>query len=144
MLWFGEVLEPMDAEIAHHRPDREIAPEEIGSRLREENLSTVARRHDACPLMQGQAGVAFLCAKRLPRMDAHAHANREVPRPGMIHEPLLRFDRGPHRLRRSAEDHEEGISLGIDLDALVALDGAPQELPVGFEEGRVAITRLEQ
>jgi hypothetical protein len=62
----------------------------------------------------------------------------------MIHEPSLRVGRGTHCLQRSAEDHEEGISLGIDLDALVALDGTPQELPMGFEESRVAITRLEQ
>ena len=44
----------------------------------------------------------------------------------MIHEPLLRISRGTHRLRRSTEDHQEGISLGIDLDAFVALDGTPQ------------------
>jgi len=62
----------------------------------------------------------------------------------MIHEPLLRFHRSTHRLRRSAENHEEGISLGIDLDALVTLDGTPQKLPMGFEEGRVAITGLKQ
>jgi len=57
---------------------------------------------------------------------------------------LLGFGCGKHRLRRSAEDHEEGISLRIDLDAAVALKGAPQQLPMGFQEGREAITRLEQ
>jgi hypothetical protein len=85
MFWLGKVLETMDAEIAHRHPGRELAPDEIGGRLREQHLTTVACRHDAGPLMQRQAGIAVLRANRRSGMDAHAHANRGVLGPRMIH-----------------------------------------------------------
>jgi hypothetical protein len=144
MLWLGEILETMDAEIAHRHPGGEIAPDEIGRHLGEQNLATVARRHNACPLMQRQAGIAFLRANRCSRMDAHTHANWGVLGPWMTRQPSLGVGRGKHRLRRSAEDHQEGVPLGVDLNASVALEGTPQEHPMGFQEGRVAVTRLEQ
>jgi hypothetical protein len=121
----------MDAEIAHRHPGRELAPDEIDGRLGEQNLTTVARRHDAGPLMQSQAGIAFLRTNRRPCMDAHAHANRGVLGPCMICQQLLGFGCGKHSMRRSLEDHEEGISLRIDLDTSVTLERTPHQLPMG-------------
>jgi hypothetical protein len=57
---------------------------------------------------------------------------------------LLGFGCGTHRVRRSVEDDEEGIALRVDLDAPVTLESTPQQLPMGLQEGRETIARLEQ
>jgi hypothetical protein len=60
-------------------------------------------------------------------MDAHAHAQLASRRPGMFGEGALSSDRGQQCLSGGGKGDEEGVSLGVDLDAGVGGEGLSQE-----------------
>jgi hypothetical protein len=56
---------------------------------------------------------------RLSRMDPHSHVQLGSVRPAVLGEGSLRVNGGTHRVLRTPEGDEEGVTLGVDLDAAV-------------------------
>src|SRR2546423_13074309 len=88
--------------------------------------------------MDIDADVALLGHERLAGVDSHSHADRAGP------EGALAGLRGGEGVLRARERDEEGVSLRVDLDAAVTLEGLPQHAAVLGEDVRVSIAQLLQ
>ena len=124
-----QVLQPVLAEIAYAA----VAVEEPASRLRDDDLPTVGSRGDPRSAMHIDPDVALGRDDRLAGVDSHAYADRALARAPAA-------PRRPPRPRRppSGERDEEGVALGVDLDAAVFREGVPQRAAVLVEEIRVS------
>ena len=69
------------------------------------------RRADTRGRVDDEARVALARTDGFSGVKTHANAERTVT------EVLLSSGRGEYSVRRSREGHEEGVTLGIDLDA---------------------------
>jgi len=78
----------------------------------EDGLAAVAAGGDACGPMDIGADVAPVVAERFASVQADADADRTG-------QPLLDLCRGGDRVASGGEHAEEGVTLGIDLDAAV-------------------------
>ena len=107
----GDVLQPVLAEVGERRP-----LDELGGRMREEDLAAVAGGGDARGEVDVVADVALLGDERRARVQADPHLDR------------ARRERLGHRRGRGErpgarrEGEEEGVALRVDLDP--ALGGA--------------------
>src|SRR3954451_21740670 len=116
MVGTGEVFESMLTQV----PDVEAVVEKSSGRFGYEYLATVAGRHHARTLMDGEADVPAADRRRLSGVQADPHADLVVVRPVVPGECLLRRDRRLCSVLRRGEGDEEGVALSVDLDALVA------------------------
>ena len=103
----GQVLQAVLAEI----DDLVLVDEQVARRVREENLPAVPGGRDPGGAVHVHAHIAVLRQQRLARMDAHPHADAVL-----LQESLRRAGRA-RRIARPAEGDEEGVALGVDLDA---------------------------
>ena len=78
--------------------------------------------------MDVDADVALVGDLRLPGVDPHANADRAAP------ERLAGGGRGRDRVGGSRERDEEGVALGVDLDAVVPGERSSQRGAVLGEE----------
>jgi hypothetical protein len=102
------------------------------------NLPAITRGGDPRRPVDVDADVALVGDERLAGMDAHPDADRAV-----VERPLGR-GRGRERIGRAVEGHEEGVTLGVYLDAAVALEGLTQEPSVLGQRLRVGVAELVQ
>ena len=123
----GQILQPVLAEIT----DGSVA-EQLTSRLREHDLSSVSGRRDSRGPVNVDADVALRSHDRLARVNSHAHSD------GAVLEGLPRFRGCGDGVRGAGKGHEERIALRIHLDARVPGKGASQGLPVAREQLGVA------
>ncbi len=116
-LGLDQVLQPVLAQVT----DRGLVLQEAPRRLGEDDLPAVSGSGDSRCAVDVDADVALVGDERLTGVDAHAHAED------------LAFERTPclgrrgHRVGRAAECDEEGVALGVDLDAGVARERVSQE-----------------
>jgi hypothetical protein len=72
-------------------------------------------------------------------VEAHADAHLDAFRPLLPEQRSLRRGRGLDRRAGAAEDDEERVALGVDLDPAAVGEGGPQEAVVGGEDVPVAV-----
>ena len=90
-------------------------------RRREEHLPAVTGGGDAGRAVDVDADIALIAAQRRARVQAHP----DLDRPAAEGRLCLARGRQPGRGRR--ERREDGVPLGIDLDAAAARDGLAQD-----------------
>ena len=105
-----QIFEAMGPEIAHRRVHQRVG------RLREEDLPAVTDSRDAGALVDVEAYIPFVGEPRLAAVKPHTNLDRPAD------QRLLRLGGGSHGIRGSCERDEERVALGIDLDAVVAVE----------------------
>ena len=91
-----------------------------------------------------QADVSLVCWLRFAGMHTYAHTHYRLVRPGRSEESTLRMNRRRNRVGSTLEDHEEGIALRIDLDAICLLKSGAQQAAALPQYTGVAIAELVQ
>jgi len=114
----AEVLETVQAQIGEQETVAWL--QEAGRALGDEHLAAVACSRDAGGGMHVDSDVALVGRRRLAGVDAHPHAHRRRL------QRLPAFLGGHKRVRGAGEGVEEGVALGVDLDAAVARERLPQ------------------
>ena len=122
----GQVLQAVLAEI----DDLVLVHEQVACRVRQENLPAVAGGGDPSGAVHVHSDVALLRQQRLARVDAHPHAD------AVLLQKSLRAAGSGRRVARPAEGDEEGIALGVDLDAVMRLPGPAQGRAVELQLSR--------
>ena len=136
-----EVAQVVDAQVAEARPVRQVVTSTRDRRRGHEHLAAVAGAHDAGGTVDIDAHVVGRSQRDGPGVDAHPHPDHAVGRPRGPGEPALRLEGGVDRRRRSLEDDEERVALGVhDLPA-AALDDVAQELVVELEDAAVGVAQ---
>ncbi len=105
--------------------------EEAPRRLGDDDLAAVRGGCDPRRAVHVHADVAVRRHERLTGVDTHSDPDRptfELP---------LRIARGGGGVGRSRKGDEEGITLGVDLDAVVSPEGLADRTPVLVQETRV-------
>ena len=129
----GEVLQAVLTEIAEA-----VVAGEVARRLAEEDLAAVAGCGDPSRAVDVQPDVALIGDHRLTRVQSHSNAHRtaveRLPAIGGCCERILDPD----------ERNEEGVALGIHLDAAVACEGFPQDAAVLGQRVCVSVAELVQ
>jgi hypothetical protein len=105
-----------------------FALQETTRRGREDDLPSVPGRCDPCRAMDVDSDVAFFGHLRLSGVDAHANADLAAA------ERLAGDGRGRDCVGCSREGDEEGVALGVDLDAVVLGERSSQRGAVFGEE----------
>ena len=95
--------------------DLVLVREQVARRVRQENLPTVAGGGDPGRTVHVHSDVALVRQQRLARVDAHPHGD------AVLLKKSLRVAGRGRRVARTAEGDEEGVALGVDLDAVVRL-----------------------
>jgi len=102
----------------------------------DEHLAAVPDRGDPRRAVDVDPDVALLGDERLPRVDAHANADRPLDECG------LRLTGRYERVSRPREGDEEGVALSVDLDAAAPLERLAQRPSVIGERIRVGVAQL--
>ena len=100
-----------------------VRSDQFASGLRDEHLTAVTGSADPGREVHIQPDIAISGRQRLTGM----HPNPDTHLTAQL---LLGILGCCQRIRGAFEHHEEGISLGIDLDAVTALEDRPQHPPV--------------
>ncbi len=122
----------MGAEVPHVGIDERLR------RLREENLAAVADRRDARALVDVEPDVALLGQPGLAGVETHSRLD------GAACEGALAVTGSGDGVRGPREGDEEGIALGIDLDAVVLGDGRAKQPAVLVKRLCIVVTELVQ
>src|SRR5215210_4512976 len=149
------VLEPRVAEVAHLDALGEIVSEQHASRLREQDLTAVARGADPGRPDDVHADVAFLADGRLAGVQAHAYLHVDAFGPLVRRQGALSVDCSANGFLGPRERVEEGVALSVDLLSagsleLLAQDPAviPMDVAVAvaesFEQPRRALDVREE
>jgi hypothetical protein len=94
-------------------PNLGIGLQQTPRRIREDDLPSVCRRRDPRRAMDVDADVALVGQLRLTGVDPHANADRAAA------ERLASGGCRRDRVGCSRQGDEEGVALGVDLDAVV-------------------------
>jgi hypothetical protein len=135
-----EVRQGGVAEVAEAEALRQLVPHEIGGSAREEHLAAVTGVSDSRGLVHREADVAVAAEARLAGVDAHPHPHRDSLRPVVTGERKLPSARCGGGRSRAAEDGEERVPLGLDLDAAGLCEGSAHEPVVRAQNFAVAVT----
>ncbi len=129
-LGVGDVLQAVHAEVAQHDAPWQIAESEIGGRLRQQDLPSVAGRHD--PLPTGQRYVALVLVVSpldSARVQAHPGLDGRTRPPFGLQLPLGR-EGGRHGPIGLAESSQELIADGLKDEPVVVLGSDANDLAV--------------
>src|SRR5262249_34771166 len=125
-----EVLEAVDAEVADAHPGDLFVTQDRRCRLRQQHLPTVAGGHDPRGAVDPDAVVSLFRDDGLAGVQTDADPHGAVIRPLVLGECALRICCGQRRVARPPEYVEERVALGVDLVAVVSLEGLADDLPV--------------
>ena len=128
----AQILEAVGAEVPN------VGIDERPRRLREENLPTVADRRDARALVDVEPDVTLLGQSRLACVQPHSYLD------GAAREGALAVAGSGDGVRGPRERNEEGVALGIDLDAVAFGDGRAKQPAVLVKCLRIVVTELVQ
>src|SRR5439155_12312154 len=131
-LRLSEVSEPVLTEVTQ----LDVAAEQVACRLGDQHLPAVPGRRDPGRTMDIDPDVSLLGDDRLACVQAHAYANRPLA------QRLLGVRRCCERVLRTPKGDEEGVTLRVDLDAVVAVKDLAQKAPVVGERVDVAVAEL--
>ncbi|MDQ2981461.1 MAG: hypothetical protein M3R26_03925 [Actinomycetota bacterium] len=134
----AQVLEPVLAEVA----EVERLVQQLAGGLREQHLSPVSSRGDPSGAVDVDPNVVLASYCRGPGMYSHPHAHLLVLRPGLFCQPALGLGGGSEGIVRTTESAEEGVALGVDLDAGVGLDRLSEDPVVALEQLHVRLAEL--
>jgi hypothetical protein len=126
-LGLGEVFQAVLAEVALDRLGRQIDPDQLTGRLRDEYLAAVRRGADARGPVQIDADVPLDCSRRLAAVDPHAYSQWHVLRPCVAGERALRGHRRRDGVPGGRKGREVGVALVVDLLTSVTGDRLPQQ-----------------
>jgi len=79
---------------------------------------------------------------RVSAVDAHPHLDLAAVRPAVGHQRALTVGRGSDRVDGLAEDHEEGVAGGRDLDAPMCRERRTQKTVVILQQADVGVTQM--
>ena len=140
----GEVLETVKPQIAQDHPIGQGLFDETGGRRRDDHLAAMAHRGDAGRPIDVDPEVVVTPERALAGVHADPDADLRSVGPGMRRESLLGLRRREHRAGRRAEDGEERVALGTDLDPAPLVDRLAHDHavlvlqpPVGFVTERL-------
>ena len=126
-------------------PLRESGADQGARRLGEEGLSSVAHRTNASRAYDVETDVSLLVYRGLAGVQSHAHADGLPVGPVRGRMCALCFDRSRNGISRAREGEEECVSLGIDLDAVVATERATNDSSVRGQDFGIPVAEpLEQ
>ena len=127
------------------RPLRESGADQCPRRLGEEGLSSVAHGTNASRTYDVETDVSLLVYRGLAGVQSHAHADGLPAGPVRRRVCTLCFDRSCNGVSRAREGEEECVSLGIDLDAVVATERATNDSSVRGQDFGISVAEpLEQ
>ena len=127
------------AVVAQPEPGRELAADQSRGRAGEQDLAAVARVADPGRLVHRETDIPVGAHARLAGVEAHADAHLDAFRPLVPEQRPLRRRGGIDGQTGAAEDDEERVALGVDLDPAAVGEGGPQEAVVGREHVPVAV-----
>jgi hypothetical protein len=107
-------------------------------RFGQKHLAAVAGCCDTRAAMQIDANVPAISCRRLARVETYSDPD------ATRRERQLSLPCGRHRIRGAGERHEEGITLGVDLDAVVSRKGIAQDSPVLLQRFAVSSSKLAE
>ncbi len=116
----------------------------VGSRLGDQDLAAMCPGADAGHLMNGEIDVA--APERCGRtgVDPDPHQHLDAGWPGMGCQRSLALKAGGQRFGGVGEREEERVTLGVDLHAAVAGEGAAKQRLMGGQQPRVALADLAE
>jgi hypothetical protein len=114
-----------------------LRPGELAGGRRQQHLTTVSGGTDAGSDVNVEADVPLVGEQRFAGVQADANAHGAAQRG-------LRVARRGHRVGCPLKHHEEGVTLSIDLHAVVAIEHRPQCPPVLRQRLWVRLLELVQ
>jgi hypothetical protein len=102
---------------------------EITRGLREQDLPTVSGTHDASRVMHVHPNIAICSQPWFTCMQTNAHPHRDTVRPGMRCQDSLYGCGSRNPIAGTRKGHEKRVSLGINLETVVLLEHAAQQVP---------------
>ncbi|GAA3623528.1 hypothetical protein GCM10022236_27380 [Microlunatus ginsengisoli] len=114
----------------------------MGGGLGDQSLTTVGGGTDASDLMNGKCHVISAAWFSLAGVYSDANAYLASLWPRVRAERLLTFEAGSGRLGCIGEREEQGVTLGVDLDAVVVRTSSAQKSLMGGEQYRVGLAEL--
>jgi hypothetical protein len=133
------LAEIMEAEI----PEPLVADREPGG-LRDQHLPAVGRRTDPRAAVNVETHVAVLGSRRLTRVGAHANSHHHAAWPRVTRERALSAHGGEQPGSRRRKRGEDAVADRIDLDAVLLRDRPADQLSMGREHARVAVSERVQ
>ena len=112
--------------------------------LGQEDLPSVRRAADAGHLVHTEVDVSTVHRGGLTGVQADP--NLEVPtgRPSMAGQGLLSLQAPGNGVCRVVEHHEEGVTLGVDLDAPVPAEGVAEQALMGGQQLGIGVAELTE
>ena len=114
-----EIFEPVFAQFAERLAIGKLTP----GCLRDQNLAAVAGCHHSCRPMDVETDVSCPYPARPAGMDPDPNPDLGVLRPGVSSNRALGLAGSRHGVLGRRERDEERVSLGVNLDPAVALEG---------------------
>ena len=118
----GEVLETVKPQVAQDHAVGQGLFDETGGRRRDDHLAAVAHRGDAGRPVDVDPEVVVPAERALAGVHADPDADLRSVGPRIRRESLLGLRRREHRAGRRAEDGEECVAFGADLDPAPLVD----------------------
>src|SRR2546430_176776 len=125
----SESVQRVAAEASEGDAFREAFSEGSMCRRGEKDLATVTRVANARGDVDRDPDVARVGERRPAGVHADPDTHVRLLRPGLIAEPSLDREGGLKRVRRPAEDPEEFVGSGIDLETAGRADARPDRRP---------------
>ena len=140
-----DVLQPVLAEILERAPVRQVVLDQNPGGLRDQDLAPVRRAGDPGGPVHVDADVVAALCQPLAGVQAHPDPKGPALGPSVGGQVALGDHRGLRGAHRTGERHEEGVSLGADLDPSGPGHGGADDLGVLVVDGPVSVPEvLEQ
>jgi hypothetical protein len=132
----AEVFEPLRAQIAQRRVERELLAHQLLSGEREQDLAAVPGIQEPRRAVERRPEVIVTSHLGTARVQRHAHPQWFRQRPRLYDECALGGQRGCQRVRRLGEGREDAIADGLEDHAPVRGDALLHQGIVAGERGR--------
>jgi hypothetical protein len=124
----------MHAEIADRHACRKSLSDQRPSRIRQQDLTAVTSGRDPSGTVDVGPDVVVAAQSAVPGVQSHPDADLRPIRPRIGSKTSLCLNRSRDGWRSGAEDREEGIALGADLDATARSEDVTNQLVVRHED----------
>src|SRR5207237_10275109 len=126
ILCFSQGCQARLTQVANNHPRRKLATDEAGCRLREQDLTSIAKCHDARDAVQSWPGVIIDGVRcRAAAVQTHAYADRRLAPVCPMQGPLGRECRS-ERVTGDGKRRTERVTGDIEDVAMMRLDRLAQ------------------